>query len=52
MTVAIQRWLGVRLDFFGNILILGIALFAAAFRNTVSPAKIGTSLIGGFLLVT
>jgi ABC-type multidrug transport system fused ATPase/permease subunit len=44
MTVAIQRWLGVRLDFFGNILILGIALFAAAFRNTVSPAKIGVVL--------
>jgi ATP-binding cassette subfamily C (CFTR/MRP) protein 1 len=41
MTVAIQRWLGVRLDFLGNILILGIALFAAAFRNTVNPSKIG-----------
>lgn len=41
MTVAIQRWLGVRLDLLGNILILGIALFGAAFRNTVNPAKIG-----------
>ncbi|KDQ53927.1 hypothetical protein JAAARDRAFT_38897 [Jaapia argillacea MUCL 33604] len=44
MTIAIQRWLGVRLDFFGNILILGIALFAAGFRTTVSPSKIGVVL--------
>lgn len=41
MTIAIQRWLGVRLDFLGNILILGIALFAAGFRGTVDPSKIG-----------
>ena len=41
MTVAIQRWLGVRLDLFANILVFGIALFAAGFRNTVNPAKIG-----------
>jgi hypothetical protein len=41
MTVAIQRWLSVRLDFFGNILILGVALFAAAFRNSVNPSKTG-----------
>jgi ATP-binding cassette, subfamily C (CFTR/MRP), member 1 len=44
MTIAIQRWLGIRLDFFGNILILGIALFAAAFRDTVNPSKIGAWL--------
>ncbi|TFK50066.1 multidrug resistance-associated ABC transporter [Heliocybe sulcata] len=44
MTVAIQRWLGVRLDFFGNILILGIGLFAAGFRTTVDPSKIGVVL--------
>lgn len=44
MTVAIQRWLGVRLDFFGNILILGIGLFAAGFRNTVDPSKTGVVL--------
>lgn len=42
MTIAIQRWLGVRLDIIGNLLVLGIALFAAAFRNTASPSKIGT----------
>ena len=41
MTIAIQRWLGVRLDILGNILILGIGLFAAGFRKTVDPSKIG-----------
>ncbi|RPD65442.1 multidrug resistance-associated ABC transporter [Lentinus tigrinus ALCF2SS1-7] len=41
MTIAIQRWLGVRLDMLGNILILGIGLFAAGFRKTVDPSKIG-----------
>ncbi|KAF7982734.1 hypothetical protein HWV62_26606 [Athelia sp. TMB] len=44
MTIAIQRWLGVRLDFFANLLVLGIVLFAAGFRSTVSPAKIGVVL--------
>ncbi|PIL27466.1 ATP-binding cassette transporter [Ganoderma sinense ZZ0214-1] len=44
MTVAIQRWLGIRLDILGNMLILGICLFAAGFRNTVDPAKIGVVL--------
>ncbi|TDL26292.1 multidrug resistance-associated ABC transporter [Rickenella mellea] len=44
MTIAIQRWLSVRLDLFGNILILGVAIFAAVFRNTVNPSKIGVVL--------
>ncbi|KAJ3506143.1 hypothetical protein NLJ89_g7032 [Agrocybe chaxingu] len=44
MTISIQRWLGVRLDLFGNILILGIGLFAAGFRHSVNPAKIGVVL--------
>ena len=44
MTISIQRWLSVRLDFFGNLLILGIGLFAAGFRNTVNPSKIGVVL--------
>ncbi len=44
MTISIQRWLSVRLDMFGNILILGIALFAAGYRNTVAPSKIGVVL--------
>ena len=44
MTIAIQRWLGVCLDILGNILILGICLFAAGFRHTVDPSKIGVVL--------
>ncbi|KAJ7746241.1 multidrug resistance-associated ABC transporter [Mycena metata] len=44
MTITLQLWLGLRLDVFGNILIFGIALFAAGFRNTVNPSKIGVVL--------
>jgi uncharacterized membrane protein len=44
MTVAMQRWLAIRLDFFGNILILGIALFGAASSKTINPAKTGVVL--------
>lgn len=44
MTISIQRWLAIRLDFFGNVLILGIALFAAGYRFHVNPSKIGVIL--------
>ena len=44
MTISIQRWLAVRLDVFANILIFGIALFAAGFRHTINPAKVGVVL--------
>ena len=44
MTISMQRWLAVRLDLLGNILVLGIALFATGFRTTVSPSKIGVVL--------
>ncbi|KAJ7163116.1 multidrug resistance-associated ABC transporter [Mycena filopes] len=44
MTLTLQLWLGLRLDVFGNILIFGIALFAAGFRNSVDPSKIGVVL--------
>lgn len=44
MTIAIQRWLSVRLDLFGNFLILGIALFACGFKSTVNPSRIGVVL--------
>ncbi|KAF9472565.1 multidrug resistance-associated ABC transporter [Pholiota conissans] len=44
MTISIQQWLAVRLDLFGNILIFGIGLFAAGFRHTVDPSKIGVVL--------
>jgi hypothetical protein len=43
-TVAIQSWLGLRLEFFGNLLLLGIGLFAAGQRNSVNPAKVGVVL--------
>ncbi|KAL1718255.1 P-loop containing nucleoside triphosphate hydrolase protein [Schizophyllum commune] len=41
VSISIQAWLTVRLDLFGNILILGTGLFAAGFRKSVNPAKIG-----------
>ncbi|KAG6856152.1 hypothetical protein H0H87_007058 [Tephrocybe sp. NHM501043] len=44
MTISIQRWLTIRLDVLGNVLVFGIALFAAGFRNTVDPSKIGVVL--------
>ncbi|KAL8287275.1 hypothetical protein RQP46_003727 [Phenoliferia psychrophenolica] len=44
LTVTFQHWLGIRLDFLGNILILGIALFGVGFRTTVSPSKLGVVL--------
>jgi hypothetical protein len=44
MTISIQRWLSVRLDMFGNVLIFGIGLFAAGFRHNVDPSKIGVVL--------
>lgn len=44
MTISISRWFSVRLDFFGNLLILGIVLFAAGLRHNVNPAKIGVVL--------
>ncbi|KAJ6578750.1 multidrug resistance-associated ABC transporter [Mycena vulgaris] len=44
MTITLQCWLSIRLDVFGNVLIFGIALFAAGFRNTVNPSQIGVVL--------
>ncbi|KAG2004754.1 ATP-binding cassette transporter [Coprinopsis cinerea AmutBmut pab1-1] len=44
MMITIQRWLAVRLDLIGNLLLLGIVLFAAGFRNSVNPARIGVVL--------
>ena len=42
MTITLQRWLGIRLDFLGNILILGIALFGVGFRNVSSNFSISS----------
>ncbi|KAF7321107.1 Multidrug resistance-associated ABC transporter protein [Mycena chlorophos] len=44
MTITLQMWLGLRLDLFASILILGLGLFSAGFRTTVSPSKIGVVL--------
>lgn len=44
MSISIERWLAIRLDLIGNILVLGIALFAVGFRYTVGPAKVGVVL--------
>ncbi|KAH6879589.1 cadmium ion transporter [Coprinopsis sp. MPI-PUGE-AT-0042] len=44
MTITVQRWLALRLDLFGNLLVLGIGLFAAGFRESVNPAKVGVVL--------
>ena len=44
MTISLQRWLALRLDLFGSILVLGIGLFAAGLRTSVNPAKIGVVL--------
>ncbi|KAJ7123757.1 multidrug resistance-associated ABC transporter [Mycena epipterygia] len=44
MTITLQCWLSLRLDVFGNVLILGIALFAAGFRHTINPSQIGVVL--------
>ncbi|QRV79190.1 ABC transporter transmembrane region [Ceratobasidium sp. AG-Ba] len=41
MTIACQRYLGVRLDFLGNLLILGIGLIAVGFRTSADPTKLG-----------
>lgn len=44
MTISLQRWLSIRLDFFGNILILAVSLFAVGERNNTNPAKVGVVL--------
>lgn len=43
-TIILQRWLGVRLDFLGSLLVLGVALFGVGFRSSVSPSKLGVVL--------
>ncbi|KAK0521189.1 hypothetical protein OC834_006756 [Tilletia horrida] len=44
LTIAVQRWLSVRMDFLGNVLILGIGLAAVGFRRSISPAVLGVAL--------
>lgn len=40
----VNRWLGVRLDFIGSILILAAATFTVISRNTLSAGIVGLSL--------
>jgi ABC-type multidrug transport system fused ATPase/permease subunit len=42
--IALSRWLILRLDTLGTVLVLGIALFGVGFRNDVDPIKLGVVL--------
>jgi len=44
LTVTNQRWLGLRLDFLGILLILSVSMLTVGTRFTVSPAKTGVAL--------
>ncbi|EJD40251.1 cadmium ion transporter [Auricularia subglabra TFB-10046 SS5] len=44
MTRAIMAWLGIFLTLMGNLLILGIGLFAVAQRTSVDPSRVGVVL--------
>ncbi|KAI9439887.1 ABC transporter [Lactarius indigo] len=44
MTVTNQRWLGIRLDFLGTLLILVVAMLTVGTRFSVSPAQTGVAL--------
>lgn len=44
LTITNQRWLGIRLDFTGNLLILVIALLAVTSRFNVNPSTTGLVL--------
>ncbi|KAJ8496778.1 hypothetical protein ONZ45_g12317 [Pleurotus djamor] len=39
MTLAIQRWLALRLELMSNILTLGILMFSVGFRDSVNPSR-------------
>jgi len=41
MSIATQRWLSVRLDFLGALLLFAVAILAVAARNSISAAEIG-----------
>ncbi|KAL0575903.1 hypothetical protein V5O48_006076 [Marasmius crinis-equi] len=44
MTVTNQRWLGIRLDFLGNLLTFAVALLTVGTRFSISPAQTGVVL--------
>ncbi|KAG8995316.1 hypothetical protein FRB94_009288 [Tulasnella sp. JGI-2019a] len=44
LTTTNQRWLAIRLDFMGSILLFVVAIMAAAGTNSINPAQIGLAL--------
>ncbi|GAA5994171.1 uncharacterized protein JCM10292_001909 [Rhodotorula paludigena] len=44
LTIVNQRWLGLRLDFFGSCLTFAVAMFGVGTRTSVSPAQTGLVL--------
>jgi ATP-binding cassette, subfamily C (CFTR/MRP), member 1 len=44
MSIAANRWLGVRLEILGSFVVLAAALFAVLARNDIDPAIVGLSL--------
>ncbi|GJJ09853.1 hypothetical protein Clacol_004077 [Clathrus columnatus] len=44
LTVANQRWLGIRLDFLGILLTFTVAILTVAARFTISPSQTGVTL--------
>ena len=44
LTVTNQRWLGIRLDFFGILLTLAVAMLTVGTRTSISPAQTGVTL--------
>jgi ATP-binding cassette subfamily C (CFTR/MRP) protein 1 len=47
-----QRYLGVRLDFLGNLLILGIGLISVGFRDSANPTQLGVVLTYALTIVS
>ncbi|KAG9315260.1 ABC transporter [Chiua virens] len=44
LTIANQRWLGIRLDFLGSILTFSVAILTICTRFTISPGQTGVVL--------
>ena len=44
MSIATQRWLSVRLDFLGALLLLAVAILAVAARYSISASEAGVIL--------